>query len=199
MREVLSPRATDMQRVTGMARLVTPGPPIHHPPSFPSAELDYKKNHKPEHRERVQIALTPWTLPAKVAGCQEPGCPQGHPPSRAVWMRGCGSASHLPMGSRDARCSSTWSSPGRRWREEDPVQTSSPSMASQKGTGGALPLSPVLFWLFFAMAKAKTAVLGQGLEVPEGVSPIPPSNTNSSAPHSCAGGGVRDLLGPLPH
>lgn len=49
-----------------------------------------------------------------------------------------------------------------------------PPWRVKKALGGALPLSPVLFWLFFAMAKAKTAVLGQGLEVPEGVSPIPP-------------------------
>lgn len=52
-----------------------------------------------------------------------------------------------------------WRSFGRRCREKDPVQTSSPSMTSKKGTGGPFPsppfLSPVLFWVFFSMAETK--------------------------------------------
>lgn len=48
--------------------------------SFPTAELGYKKiKPKPEHKERSQIALVPWTLLVKVAGSQRLDANRGVP------------------------------------------------------------------------------------------------------------------------
>lgn len=71
-------------------------------------------------------------------------------------LHGCDRASCLPMRGGEVQHRSTWSSTGRRWREEILSRPPALPWQVQKALRGPFPSCSSSLSCFFAMAKAET-------------------------------------------